>query len=346
METFNSIDDAWVSLMSNLGDAEEHDSRAGPTREVVGWSGRLADSTRNVLLHPARAMDPAYACAELLWYLSGERSVEMMCAYAPSYKRFANPQTEQGHAMGAYGHRWTSNPGFANQAVEVVENLDGVTMESQLDAAAILMEKRPETRQAVVTMWDSSDIGEAIVGQANDIPCTIALQFLPRRGKLHAHCYMRSNDAWLGFPYDVFCFTTIQRIMARRLGLQPGSYCHSVGSMHVYEKDRKKLLGGGLLRSLPEGSGSLRHGYDNDSGTWDVAAALRREKQARDAVNGGPKLAGVFMASGDPLADAAEVCCARLTGRAPTPHGLSPLLMRAWDTKEADKVTTARKKEH
>lgn len=327
METFGTINEMWESVMDELELAEPHASRAGPTRELVGWSGRLADPSRNVLLDPARRMDPAYACAELLWYFSGERSVEMMCAYAPSYKRFANPQTETGHAMGAYGHRWTSNPGFADRAVEVVSNLEGVELSSQLDAAELLMRKRPETRQAVVTMWDSSDIGEAIVGQANDVPCTIALQFLPRGGRLHAHCFMRSNDAWLGMPYDVFCFTTVQAILARRLGLELGEYCHSVGSMHLYERNAERDSSGGEPCRT-----EVAHGYSMKRGAWDVQAALRRESQCRAQVRGGPALAGVFMSGGDPLADAAEVCCARLTGRRPS-DAASPLLREAWDVR-------------
>lgn len=45
---------------------------------------------------------------------------------------------------------------------------------------------------------------------------------------------MRSNDAYFGLPHDVFCFTMLQEMMARRLGYDVGEYYHYVGSMHVY----------------------------------------------------------------------------------------------------------------
>jgi len=52
---------------------------------------------------------------------------------------------------------------------------------------------------------------------------------------------MRSNDAFLGLPHDVFAFTFIQELVARSLGLKLGSYKHLVGSLHIYETDKEKV---------------------------------------------------------------------------------------------------------
>lgn len=51
---------------------------------------------------------------------------------------------------------------------------------------------------------------------------------------------MRSNDAYRGFPHDVFCFTMLQEIVARSLHLEIGQYRHFAGSMHIYEEDISK----------------------------------------------------------------------------------------------------------
>ena len=51
---------------------------------------------------------------------------------------------------------------------------------------------------------------------------------------------MRSNDAFKGLPHDVFCFTMLQEIFARTLGVHVGVYKHAVGSLHLYDKDRQK----------------------------------------------------------------------------------------------------------
>jgi len=47
---------------------------------------------------------------------------------------------------------------------------------------------------------------------------------------------MRSNDLFLGTPYNFIQFTTLQEVMAGWLGLDLGSYCHLSDSLHVYEE--------------------------------------------------------------------------------------------------------------
>ena len=49
---------------------------------------------------------------------------------------------------------------------------------------------------------------------------------------------MRSNDAFIGLPHDIFAFTMIQEIVARALKLEPGTYSHAVGSLHLYKTNR------------------------------------------------------------------------------------------------------------
>ena len=81
-----------------------------------------------------------------------------------------------------------------------------------------------------------------IENPTNDLNCTVCLQFIVRDEKLYCTTYMRSNDLWLGFPYDVFQFTCIQIRMAMELGLDIGSYTHIAGSLHIYERDFEKAI--------------------------------------------------------------------------------------------------------
>ena len=69
------------------------------------------------------------------------------------------------------------------------------------------------------------------------MPCTCALQFLVRKGKLDLIVYMRSNDVIKGLTHDIFCFTMLQEIAARRLSVELGTYRHCVGSLHLYLSD-------------------------------------------------------------------------------------------------------------
>jgi thymidylate synthase len=65
---------------------------------------------------------------------------------------------------------------------------------------------------------------------------------------------MRSNDAWLGLPHDIFCFTMIQELVARSLGFELGDYKHFAGSLHLYADDVEKAArfqSEGLPRKVP-----------------------------------------------------------------------------------------------
>lgn len=58
------------------------------------------------------------------------------------------------------------------------------------------------------------------------------------------HTHMRSNDAYLGLPHDIFSFTMLQEIAARELEVGLGRYTHSVTSLHLYhDRDAADKLG-------------------------------------------------------------------------------------------------------
>jgi hypothetical protein len=185
-------------------------------------------------------------------------------------------------------------------------------------------------------MWDSGDICEAIIGTVNDLPCTLSMQFIRRGEHLHCSVCMRSNDVWLGLPYDVFCFSTIQRLVAHRLGLKAGKYIHNVGSLHVYTRDliKAKLSCADLVEPVND---PLAHGYTYDnSRAWDAGEALMLEEAMRTGRLKGNDLPDEF-ALGGPLGDAAAICACRLrisnSGKnlpAEISSRVSPALSKAW----------------
>ena len=66
-----------------------------------------------------------------------------------------------------------------------------------------------------------------------------------RDGKLNCTGIMRSNDIWLGTPYDITFFTELQKYIAHRVGVEYGTYTHFVTSIHAYDRnfqDIKEVL--------------------------------------------------------------------------------------------------------
>jgi thymidylate synthase len=110
----------------------------------------------------------------------------------------------------------------------------GTRVHGQLTNVVKQLVADPSSRRAVVSIYHGpSDLRQ----ETKDIPCTLSLQFLIRDGSLYLRTSMRSNDVWLGLPYDLMQFCMLQCAMAQILDVPIGEYCHTVGSMHMYERD-------------------------------------------------------------------------------------------------------------
>lgn len=183
----------------------------GPATELTGVLVELTDP--GARLSRTETRGKPYSClGELCWYLAKTNKLDFISYYIPRYKEYADGD----EVFGGYGPRLFRWRGL-----------------TQLDKVTDVLRRKPDSRQAVVQLFDGSDI----VGEHGDVPCTCTLQFMLRRNKLHMFTNMRSNDAFLGLPHDFFCFTMLQEIMARSLSAELGTYKHAVGSLHLYDVD-------------------------------------------------------------------------------------------------------------
>lgn len=206
----------YCSLEALLNRGYEMPSRDGPTRELVGLHTTFPPQL--AWLHDRRrALSPHYAAAEILWYLSSTDRGEMIKTYASQYGRMLQ---EDGASYGAYGKRLT-------------DPFD------QISGAIRALKESPDSRRVAVVLWRPTDLEAGMDATVKDVPCTLVWQFLLRDKMLCMLVYMRSNDAWLGLPYDAFWNCLICRVVAAELGVEAANYHHIVGSYHLYDKHAK-----------------------------------------------------------------------------------------------------------
>lgn len=213
-----NVSQLWTSaLEACLKRERPSSSRVGDAREVIGWSCTVENPLDRWTQNQRRALSLEYASAELLWYMLRTDEVKWLLPYAPQYENFAEPGT--GRAFGAYGYRLANN----------VQGMD------LLNYVVAKIARIKDTRQAVIALWRPSDVQH--IGVKKDLPCTLTWQFLLRDDALHLVVNMRSNDVWLGLPYDAYVNTCIQELAANTLGVRVGTYVHNAGSLHLYEKN-------------------------------------------------------------------------------------------------------------
>lgn len=195
---------------SLLADGKPQGGSRGANREILSVTLQINKPRARISRSENRGK-PFSALGELLWYLSGSNSLSFIAPYVPRY----TDDAVDGILEGAYGPRLLNLRSGIDQFASVEK----------------LLKDRPSSRRAVIQLFNAEDIAK----EHKEIPCTTTLQFHLRDGRLSMSVTMRSNDAYFGLPHDVFCFTMIQEMMARRLGQEVGEYYHHVGSMHVYE---------------------------------------------------------------------------------------------------------------
>jgi thymidylate synthase len=208
-----SFDNYWRHQLGNvLLNGLEVSPRNKLTRELLHQS-LTVDMRRPVLRAPLRKLDYRFMAAEAFWILSGDDRVESI---APFNQRIAEFSDDGKTFFGAYGPK-------------IMAQLDYVLAKLQQDNLS---------RQAVITIWRKQP------PPTKDVPCTVAISFTLREGKLNCHVFMRSSDLWLGLPYDVFNFSMLGHLVCARLNstpdleeplVEPGQLHLTAVSSHLYE---------------------------------------------------------------------------------------------------------------
>lgn len=198
-------------------------SDRGLTREVLHVFIELDNPREKWMYDRFPPMNIGFALAELLWIMGGRDDVKLLDFWCKDYKNYtADVGSPKYH--GAYGYRLRHNFGF-----------------DQLERAYNALKNAPENRQTVLIIWDaSSDMPQKDgMPQSKDIPCNICSLLKIRDNKLEWSQIMRSNDLYLGLPYNLIQFTSLQEILAGWIGVEVGTYNHYSDSLHLYDNNGK-----------------------------------------------------------------------------------------------------------
>lgn len=202
-------------------------TRAGDTIELLHTLINIEDPTQRWVTQRIPPISIGFALAELIWILAGSNDARIINYWNPALPKFSGNSKEY---HGAYGFRIRHIFGF-----------------DQLERAYLTLKNNPDSRQTVILIWDPrcdypDEFGKPV---NDDIPCNICSLLKIRNKKLEWTQVMRSNDIYLGLPYNFIQFTSLQEILAGWLEIEVGSYCHYSDSLHLY---RENLPNIGILK--------------------------------------------------------------------------------------------------
>lgn len=180
------------------------------TKALYNVGIMILEPSNNEIKTKWRKWSKKYAEREWKWYLSQNRSVEDIKKYAPIWDTMHGGDNI---VNSNYGWQWNRN----NQLQKVIDIL-----------------KEGPTRRAWISIYDGKEIND----YEHDTPCTIGVGFRinSETNKLDMEVIMRSNDLIYGFCNDTYCFSNLQKMVAKELGIEVGTYFHYASDLHIYEK--------------------------------------------------------------------------------------------------------------
>jgi thymidylate synthase len=174
-----------------------------------------------VLFDQVRDANPFFHLLEALWMLAGRNDVAWLVRFN---KRMATYSDDGATFNAAYGYRWRKQ--FNLKAA------DGKPATDQLQVIADLLRRDPDTRRAVLQIWDAeADLGVP----SKDLACNTQAMFKVRDGKLNMLVSNRSNDMiWGCYGANAVHFSFLQEYVAAQAGVSVGVYRQMSDSFHVY----------------------------------------------------------------------------------------------------------------
>ena len=208
------------------------DSRGGSTKEILHAAMSISDPRQRWVVSRRPPLNIAFALAEVVWIMAGRRDLAFLEHWNKEYRKFVGPGPE---LHGAYGNRLRHQFGI-----------------DQLERAYLALKHKSDTRQVVLQIWDSRiDMPRPDGAPASpDIPCNVLAMPKLRDGKLEWLQVIRSNDMFLGVPYNFIQFTFVQEILAGWLGVECGSYNQISDSLHVYDRDWDNVISSTAVQSV------------------------------------------------------------------------------------------------
>lgn len=185
----------------------------GNTKELCNYMFKIDDLDTEYISLKTGKSNLTYLAAEILWYWSSRNDTEFISKFGSMWRKLSDDGVTNNSA---YGYILQEKFGF-NQIEKIIE----------------LLTVDPYSRRAVLNI----NVPNENVIDTKDEPCTICLNYQIRNKKLHCTCVMRSNDVNFGLRNDLGYFISLQKYIASRLNVKPGTYTHFAMSIHFYDRD-------------------------------------------------------------------------------------------------------------
>jgi len=184
-------------------------------KEIINYNLVISDPVQRLLTISKRGFNLPGAIARFVWMMAANnRLADIEFYWDLKVSKF----TDDGYTVpgSSYGARmFNASPGL-----------------DQIEAVIKRLKEDHSTRRAAVSIYHPIDA----IRESRDIPCTFGIFYHIRENKLVSTVVMRSNNAFILLPYNIFEFSLLAEIIAKEVGVEMGPMYYNALSMHIYEE--------------------------------------------------------------------------------------------------------------
>lgn len=171
---------------------------------------------------------------EVLWYLSGATDITYLNEHrvhvwdGNTTREFLDKRGLVDYPAGTtgplYGFQWRHFGGDFRD----VKQSPGI---DQLARLLSILRTDPCSRRMYMSAWNPLDLDKMCLE-----PCHVSFQLYVREGTfLDGKLYMRSNDLFLGAPWNIAAYALLLHMFAHLSGYTPGKLVYTLGDAHIYQ---------------------------------------------------------------------------------------------------------------
>ncbi|MFP3725732.1 thymidylate synthase [Priestia filamentosa] len=116
-----------------------------------------------------------------------------------------------------YGKQWRSWEGANGETYDQIKYIINE------------IKSNPNSRRLLCNAWSASELKNQQLP-----PCHYAFQFYVEDGKLSCMFNMRSNDVFLGLPFNIASYALLTYLIAHECGLEVGELIYTGADVHIY----------------------------------------------------------------------------------------------------------------
>lgn len=158
---------------------------------------------------------------ELIWFLRGSTNIKYLVDNGVNiWTAWSDGRGELGPVYGSQWRSWKACDGRSTDQIQrIIDGINHVVDDPQSS----------DGRRLILSAWNVADLPKMALP-----PCHFASTFNVTNGLLSCSTKIRSNDLFLGAPYNIASYALMTHILAHVTGLGVGDLIYVIDDAHVY----------------------------------------------------------------------------------------------------------------